>query len=145
MLATQPDLSGGCLCGAIRYRIAGAPLFVGQCYCRDCQKATGTGHATVVGVLENQLTLTGTAVHYATTGSSGGQVRRHFCAVCAGRLYTSADSSGPVRLVQAGSLDQPQAVTPTVAIYVKDAIPWDHIPPSLTKFDAVPPSPPPGS
>ena len=143
-MTTASQLSGGCLCGAVRYRITGAPLFVGQCYCRDCQKATGTGHATVVGVLESNLSIEGRPSVYSSTGSSGGQVRRHFCAVCAGRLYTSADSAGPVRMVQAGSLDEPHAVTPTVAIFVRDAIPWDHIPPSLVKFELVPPSPPPG-
>ena len=34
-------LDGGCLCGAIRYRLAGPTLFVSQCACKDCQKATG--------------------------------------------------------------------------------------------------------
>ncbi len=141
-MPTPVELSGGCLCGAIRYRIAGAPLFVGQCYCKDCQKATGTGHATVVAVLQDQLDVTGTPAVYASQGGSGGQVRRHFCAVCAGRLYTSADSAGPLRMVQAGSLDDPNAVTPTAAIYVKNALTWDRIDPALAKFDHLPPGPP---
>lgn len=141
-MTTPVELSGGCLCGGIRYRIAGAPLFVGQCYCKDCRKATGTGHSTVVGVMETQLRVTGDPAIYASQGGSGGQVRRHFCPVCAGRLYTAADSSGPVRMVQAGSLDDPNAVTPTVAIYVKDALAWDRIDPALAKFEQLPPSPP---
>jgi hypothetical protein len=138
-----PDpLEGGCLCGAIRYLIAGAPVFVGQCYCRDCRKATGTGHSTVVAVLVSQLRVTGEPAVYASQGGSGGQVRRHFCPVCAGRLYTTADSSGPLRLVQAGSLDDPNAVTPTVAIFVKDAPTWDRIDPALAAFAHLPPSAP---
>jgi hypothetical protein len=137
----SPELSGGCLCGAIRLRITGEPLFVGQCYCRDCRKATGTGHTTVVGVMETQLSVEGAPASYASVGESGGQVRRHFCPVCAGRLYTAADSSGPVRLVQAGALDDPNAVTPTIAIYVKEALRWDRIDPDLTQFERVPPRP----
>ncbi len=139
---TPLEFSGGCLCGAIRYRITGAPVFVGQCYCKDCQKATGTGHSTVVGVLETQLSLAGEPAVHTSIGGSGGQVRRHFCPQCAGRLYTAADSAGPVRMVQAGSLDEPNAVTPTVAIFVKDALSWDQIDPAVTKFDHLPPSPP---
>ena len=42
-------------------------------------------------------------------------------------------------MVQAGSLDDPNAVTPSVAIYVKDAIGWDRIDPALPRFDRVPP------
>jgi hypothetical protein len=141
-VVTPPELSGGCLCGAIRYHIAGAPLFVGQCYCKDCQKATGTGHSTVVGVLETQLSVEGTPAVHASVGGSGRRVRRHFCPACAGRLYTAADSAGPVHMVQAGSLDEPNAVTPTVAIFVKDALNWDRIDPTMTKFDHVPPNPP---
>ncbi|MEJ0006149.1 MAG: GFA family protein [Steroidobacteraceae bacterium] len=140
-MATPVDMSGGCLCGAIRYRIVGAPVFVGQCYCKDCRKATGTGHTTVLGVPEVNLRIEGEPEVYTSRGESGGQVRRHFCSVCAGRLYTSADSAGPIRMVQAGSLDEPDAVTPTVAIYVKDALTWDRIDPALAKFDRVPPSP----
>jgi hypothetical protein len=140
-VATPVELAGGCLCGAIRYRIVGTPVFVGQCYCKDCQKATGTGHTTVLGVPENQLFVAGTPAVYASQGGSGGEVRRHFCPVCAGRLYTSADSSEPIRMVQAGSLDAPNAVTPTVAIYVKDALSWDRIDPALTKFEHLPPRP----
>jgi hypothetical protein len=139
-VATPAELSGGCLCGAVRYHIVGAPVFVGQCYCRDCQKATGTGHATVVGVLESQLRIRGEPVVYASLGGSGGQVRRHLCRICAGRLYTAADSAGPVRMVQAGSLDDPNAIIPTVAIYVKDALSWDRIDPALAKFERLPPA-----
>jgi hypothetical protein len=141
-VAMPVELAGGCLCGAVRYRISGAPVFVGQCYCRDCQKATGTGHATVIGVLESQLSLTGRTAVYASVGGSGAPVRRHFCPVCAGRLYTAADSAGPMRMVQAGSLDEPNAITPTVAIFVKDALSWDRIDPALTKFEHLPPGAP---
>ena len=42
-------ISGGCACGAVRYEIAADPQFQGQCQCRDCQRATGTGHADGLG------------------------------------------------------------------------------------------------
>ena len=50
-------LTGGCLCGDIRYELKGPALFVGQCCCKDCQKATGTGHTTIIGVMRPQLSL----------------------------------------------------------------------------------------
>lgn len=36
--------TGGCACGAIRYSIAGEPVFSNDCHCRDCQRESGTGH-----------------------------------------------------------------------------------------------------
>jgi len=132
-------LEGGCLCGAIRYRLAPPILFASQCACRDCQKATGTGHATIAGVHRDQLTLTGTPATYTSHGASGGDVTRHFCGTCGGRLYTSGTLPGPVIMIQAGSLDDPGAVSPQSVIYRKDAAPWDRFDPDLPSHAAMPP------
>jgi hypothetical protein len=43
-------------------------------------------------------------------------------------------------MVQAGTLDDPNAVIPTVAIYVKDALSWDRIDATVVKFDRLPPA-----
>jgi hypothetical protein len=131
-------LDGGCLCGDIRYRISGAPIFVSQCFCRDCQKATGTGHTTIVGVAATHFRVTrGTPTVYTCAGDTGGKVHRHFCARCGGRLFTTGDLPGEIRIVQAGSLDFPERVTPTSAIYLKDRIAWDLVDPALTAFQAM--------
>ena len=137
-------LAGGCLCGAIRYELAGPALFVSQCCCKDCQKATGTGHTTIIGVPSTQLRITqGVPATYTTRGDSGGEVVRHFCGHCGGRLYTSGSIPPGVVMVQAGSLDAPSAVTPESVIYTKDAVSWDRFDPSLPTFPALPPGPPP--
>jgi hypothetical protein len=128
-------LTGRCLCGAIRYSMMGPPEFVMQCYCRDCQKATGTGHTTIVGLYDHNLKIQGDPATFTVRGESGGRVTRHFCRICGGRLYTSGDLPGPMRMIQAGSLDDPNWVTPTAAVYVKDAICWDRIDSHVKRFD----------
>lgn len=130
---------GGCLCGAVRYELAGPSLFECQCCCRDCQKATGTGHTTIVGVLSSQLAVEGEPQTFTNTGESGGTVTRHFCSTCGGRLYTSGSLPGDVVMIQAGSLDEPSSVTPQNVIYSKDAIAWDHFDPALEMFDTYAP------
>ncbi|WP_419836953.1 GFA family protein, partial [Streptomyces brasiliscabiei] len=77
--------------------------FVSQCCCKDCQKATGTGHTTIVGVHREQLALTGTPKTFTNRGESGGDVTRHFCGQCGGRIFTSGTLPGPIVMVQAGS------------------------------------------
>ena len=131
MLEPGQTCTGGCLCGTIRYRLTGPSLFESQCCCRDCQRATGTGHTTIVGVLKGQLAVAGTPKVYTSTGESGGTVSRHFCGTCGGLLYTSGSLPGEVIMIQAGSLDDPGVVTPQNVIYAKDAVAWDVFAPGL--------------
>jgi hypothetical protein len=132
-------LTGGCLCGAIRYTLTGPTLFVSQCACKDCQKATGTGHTTIVGIHRSQLELSAPPATYTNSGDTGGSVTRHFCGTCAGRLFTSGDLPGEFIMVQAGSLDDPGAISPESVIYTKDAVAWDVFDPALPKFEAMRP------
>ena len=138
-IAEGESLEGGCLCGAIRYTLRGPTLFVSQCACKDCQKATGTGHTTIVGIHRSQLELSAAPATYTNTGDTGGSVTRHFCGTCAGRLFTSGDLPGEFIMVQAGSLDDPGAVSPENVIYIKDAVAWDFFDPALPKFEAMRP------
>ena len=139
MSESHVGLLGGCLCGAVRYQIDGEPLFVRQCCCRDCQKATGTGHTTIIGLRRSQLSVVGLTQAHTNTGASGGSVSRHFCPLCAGRLYTSGTLPGQMVLVQAGSLDDPNQVQPTAVIYWKDAVSWDRFDERLPKFERMQP------
>jgi hypothetical protein len=132
-------LHGGCLCGVIRYTVQGPALFVSQCCCKDCQKATGTGHTTIVAIRREQLVITrGTPKTYTSQGDSGGEVVRHFCGNCGGRLYTSGTLPGDVVMVQAASLDEPNRISPESVIYVKDALDWDRFDPALPRFQRLP-------
>lgn len=141
MSDADATMKGGCLCGAIRYEIRGRPHFVSQCCCKDCQKATGTGHTTIVGIHRDQLSVSGTPQTFTNTGESGGSVTRHFCGVCAGRLYTSGTLPGPIVMVQAGSLDNPGGVAPQSVIYFKDAVSWDRFDETLPTFERLPDRP----
>ena len=138
-IAEGESLDGGCLCGAIRYRLAGPTLFVSQCACKDCQKATGTGHTTIVGIHRDQLSMKGTPATYTNTGETGGSVTRHFCGTCGGRLYTSGDLPGEFIMIQAGSLDDPSAISPESVIYTKDAPAWDRFDRALPQHEAMRP------
>ena len=142
MIGEGEVVDGGCLCGAVRYRLTGPAAFVSQCACKDCQKATGTGHTTIVGIHNSQLALSGEAPRtFTNQGETGGRVTRHFCGTCAGRLYTSGDLPGEMIMVQAGSLDDPDRVSPDSVIYLKDAPAWDRFDDALPKFQAMPQRP----
>ena len=49
--------TGQCACGAVRFAFDKDPTFIADCYCRDCQKASGGAFATFFGVAEDDFTL----------------------------------------------------------------------------------------
>jgi len=134
MIEQLNQYGGGCLCGDVRYTLTGPSLFECQCCCRDCQKATGTGHTTIVGIHQSQLVITGALATYTNVGESGQSVTRHFCARCAGRIFTSGSLPGEMIMVQAGSLDHPDTVEPQNVIYAKQAVHWDWFNPDIPVF-----------
>jgi hypothetical protein len=68
-------LTGGCLCGAVRYKVSADLIFSGKCYCEDCRKTSSSGHGSVYAVPEPAVTLTGKLTEYKKTGGSGSRSR----------------------------------------------------------------------
>jgi hypothetical protein len=133
------DLKGGCLCGAVRYEISAPPVAVAHCRCNSCRKATGAGHATVMVVPAPAFSVSGTLTAFTSKGGSGNDLERHFCPTCGGRIYSSSPNNPAMRFVQAGSLDEPARVSPSLVIYASEGVAWDTIDPALPSFDTYPP------
>lgn len=130
--------SGGCACGAVRYTSASAPLYMGNCHCRDCQRATGTAYFPAVLVKESDFALTGTPSMYESTADKGHSMHRAFCPACGSPVFLINDANPKVRVIYAGSLDDPSWYEPSRDIYVASAQPWDVMHPELPKFDGMP-------
>jgi hypothetical protein len=125
--------TGGCMCGAIRYECSAEPIFMGNCHCRDCQKATGTAFAAAILVPRKAVTIAGDIKYYEVTGDSGKIVGRGFCPTCGSRLFGKpaiVDFLG----IMAGSLDDPSEFSPLFDFYTASAQPWDYMNPDLPKF-----------
>ncbi|MGB1562595.1 MAG: GFA family protein [Sinimarinibacterium flocculans] len=130
---------GGCACGEIRYAFHGKPVFTAHCHCRDCQRASGAGAATVMAVpAEGFGVLRGHPKSYDSRGDSGQYVRRFFCGTCGSPLFSQAQVMPEVRFVRAVSLDDPSWVQPTAHIYCISAQPWDAMDDTLARFERLP-------
>ncbi|PSB03441.1 GFA family protein [Merismopedia glauca] len=134
----KAPFTGGCICGAIRYECLAEPILMGNCHCRDCQKATGTAFAAAILVPRNALTITGDVKYYDVQGDSGGIVSRGFCPICGSRLFGKPPIPELMGIL-AGSLDDPSEFQPVMDFYTASAQPWDYMNPTLPKFAKLPP------
>ena len=136
----MPNLTGGCLCGRVRYTVRGDPVFSGLCHCRNCQRYTGSAFETVVAFPSESVSLEGELKTYNDTGNSGKQVRRRFCPNCGSGVIAEGDVLPGISLVLAGTLDDPAAYAPAMEIYCSSAQPWLHAGGERPRFDKMPPS-----
>ena len=131
-------MSGACLCGALRFESAAAPLFQGFCQCTDCRKV-GCGHYAAIGLPTDAVKVSGKFTKYGKKGDSGKMIFRHFCPTCGGVVFDQGDAFPGVTIVNGALLDDPTMFKPDSVIFTRSALHWDHVNPSLPKFEAMPP------
>jgi len=132
-------ITGGCLCGAVRYQADGTPQYAVHCYCRDCQRASGTGHVPVLGMPKAFFKVEGETRSYAARGTSGLPSPRHFCPICGSLLFGTPESAPEVVSIYVGTLDQPSVFHPEAILFKRSRHAWDELVGSLAAYDGLPP------
>lgn len=130
------SIRGGCLCGACRYEALAAPINVRACHCRNCQKATGAPFYARVLVPFPALTWSGPVGWF----NSSDEVRRGFCSRCGTTLFSERASAGVIGLTM-GSLDTPDAFTPTEHIWISEKQAWIKLADGLPQHREMSPEP----
>jgi hypothetical protein len=112
---------GGCLCGDIRYRIAGEPLSTDLCHCRSCRLASGAPVVAWLTVRDDDLVIDQGA---PLLFRSSPHVERTFCSRCGTSLtYRRTNPPGTIDICTA-TLDDPGAFPPVSEIWLEDKIAW---------------------
>jgi hypothetical protein len=132
-------LTGGCLCGAVRYKVSADMIFSGKCYCEDCRKTSGSGHGSIYAVPEPSVAVTGKLTEFKKKGGSGQSITRRFCPVCGSRISATADVMPGVMMITASSLDNPESFVSQMSIYTSRAPAWDRPPADSPSFPEMPP------
>lgn len=128
-------LEGGCACGAVRYRLTTAPMFVHCCHCLNCQRQTGSAFVINLLIEADRVEVIAGDPQPVDVPRDDGSTQRIFrCPTCRVALF-SEYGRPEVRFVRAGTLDDPSWVVPDVHIYTRSKLPWVTLPESVPAFD----------
>ena len=129
---SQSVVEGGCLCGALRYRVEGHPIVSGICHCRTCRRTASAPTLPFVTFAADEFILMrGTPSDFH---SSQG-VTRSFCGRCGSPLTYRSDSEPGQIDVMTCSLDDPEAYPPAFHIWVSHRLSWDLLADGLRFYD----------
>lgn len=118
-----PDLTGGCLCGTVRYRLASAPFDAGWCHCRTCQLNSGSPAMAFASVPVADYVVTAGAARLATVKSSAVGLRK-FCSECGTPMLMQLGCQPQTVDLSLATLDRPEAVPPQFHIFYASRIAW---------------------
>ncbi len=149
---TSPALDGGCTCGAVRYRIACAPIFVHCCHCHWCQRETGSAFAVNAMIESDRVGLLQGETETVTLPSESGNGQRATgngqraavsgqrvacCPTCHIALWSHYHGAGDeIRFIRVGTLDDPDALPPEIHVHASSKQPWVVLPENVRAFVA---------
>ncbi len=132
-------ITGGCLCGQVRYAANTDPIITRICWCRDCQYLAAGGGTVNVVFPSEAVTITGPLRTYESVADSGNRMHRQFCAHCGTAVTSGAEVRPHLLILRAGTLDDPGIVNPSMAIWTESAPPWACIDPDIAHTPRQPP------
>jgi hypothetical protein len=120
-------MTGGCLCGKVRFEIAKPLLFAGYCHCTRCQKRTGTAAAVSARIAPGSLRLVAGEEWIKAFRPPDGFAKA-FCSNCGGALWSESQEEPEVKSVRMGAFDADPGIRPSYRQYVAYAARWEPIP-----------------
>jgi hypothetical protein len=131
-------ITGGCLCGAVRFAGEAEPQFQAKCYCVDCRRTSGGGHAAMMGFRVGDIRFTGEAKEFASKADSGNDAFRAFCPTCGSGIYARNGGMPGLIFLRASALDDPNLFSPQMIVWAARAPAWDPVNEGVPAFATSP-------
>ena len=128
---------GGCLCGAVRYRVKAEPVRGSACHCTFCQRRTGSafGVGAYFNEADVEFTRRGpTKTYEHRSDETARWLRMEFCLNCGGTVTWTAEALPGLRAIAGGSFDDPKWFQPKRFSWMRSAHPWIIAPPGVEIF-----------
>ena len=136
-MARDTPLVGGCLCGAVRYEIAGALRQASHCHCAMCRKHHGAAFGSYASARRAEFRWTAGETLVGRFASSPG-IERGFCTRCGSTLFWDAVENRESFGIALGTLDGDPGVRPSLHIFVDSKAPWYELVDDLPKHRTSP-------
>jgi hypothetical protein len=120
-------LTGGCLCGEVRYEISEPPVSMTYCHCTRCQRRSGAASSPQARIVPGSLRFVQGEELVKGWAPPDDGFEKCFCSNCGSQLF-SKDREGRVRSVRMGTLDEDPGLTPTHRAFVAYAATWEPVP-----------------
>lgn len=130
--------SGGCQCGAIRYRIAGSMPQAYTCHCGECQKQSASAFSISISIAYDRIELTGEPAMFEVTGYSGAKKQCYFCPDCGSRLWHRSALSPDRATLKVGTLDNTAGIAPAFHLWVSRKQGWVMLDPEIPAYETQP-------
>ena len=134
-------ISGGCLCGSVRYEVHGPFIRAGHCHCSRCRRHSGGAVGTQGRVLRRDFKLLSGAESIRAYGGGAGAVKA-FCKVCGSSLFGGTWPEGQEVSIRLGSVDGDPGIRPQTRTFVDSRAVWDEISDDLQQFPGALPEKP---
>ena len=136
MAETSGILTGGCLCGAVRFETTGGSFKILHCHCQSCRKHNGAPVVTLAGFKAGQVKFSGDErkIYESSPG-----VGRAFCGTCGTPLTWEGDGGdlGSIIELHISTFDNPDVLTPTVHSFFSERIPWMEVADNLPRYEGL--------
>jgi hypothetical protein len=124
---TPFSLTGGCLCGGVRYEVTAPPESASYCHCTRCQRRSGTAASAQARVAPGSLRITSGAELVREWAPADGWPKC-FCSVCGSALWSRSPTDADLFSVRLGTFDEDPGIRPQYRQFVAYAVPWEPIP-----------------
>lgn len=127
---------GGCVCGAVRYRVTNAPARTTVCHCTFCQRRTGSAFGFMAYCKEQDVEFTRGKLHAYEHRSdeSNRRLRIEFCPTCGTTVILVAELLPGLIGIAGGTFDDPSWLKIERHAWTRSAHPWVIVSPDVEQF-----------
>jgi hypothetical protein len=124
---SELPLTGGCLCGAVRFEVTEPLVSSGYCHCTRCQRRTGTAASPGARIAPGSLRVLAGEEHIRAYEPAEG-FAKVFCSACGSSLWSRSQEDPDIFSIRLGAFDDDPGIRPTYRQFVAYAAPWESIP-----------------